>query len=409
MSKAKKPLAGIKILDLTWVLSGPFATSILLSLGAEVIKVEAPKFGDYTRTFAPFRNGASGYFFSLNRGKKSITLNLKTEQGKTVFRDLVKKVDVVTENFLPGIMDGMGLGYEDLQKINPRIIYGSIHGFGTFGPYAKWPAVDPVAQAMGGLMAQTGFADGPPLKTGPGIADNIPALYLVIGILTAILERKETGLGQRIEVSMMDAVFTVLEDGVIRASMNGEALPRRGNLDPLGAPWDTFRTEDGKWMMICTIGSAKSMAVFNYIGRDDIVAEYGGDDEAASAKIADNIIPLNQIFAAWAIQHTADEVIESLHQFNIPCGIVKEVSELINDPHLLARNMIAEVDHPKLGKVKTYNMPIMFNGHNMEIGQNESSFDPELGENNQQVLQALLGLSAAEVEQLYAAGALWKK
>ena len=171
-----KPLTGCKILDLTWVYSGPYATSLLLDLGAEVIKVEGPRFGDHTRTFPPFKNGDSGYFYAINRGKQSIALNLKSDEGKALFRQLVQKVDVVTENFVPGVMDRMGLGYEELKKINPRLIYGSIHGFGTWGPYADWPGVDPVAQAMGGLMKQSGFAGGPPLKTGPAVADALAGI-----------------------------------------------------------------------------------------------------------------------------------------------------------------------------------------------------------------------------------------
>jgi len=409
MITTNKPLSGYQILDLTWVYSGPYCTSILLDLGADVIKVEGPKYGDHTRTFPPFKNGGSGYFYSLNRGKKSVSLNLKSEEGKALFRDLVKKVDVVTENFVPGVMERMGLGYEELKKINPRIIYGSIHGFGSFGPYADWPGVDPVAQAMGGLMSQSGFIGGPPLKTGPAVADAIAGIYLALGIVSAILQRGKTGNGRRIEVSMMDAVFSVLEESVVRASMTGDALPRRGNTDPLGAPWDAFESSDGKWVMMCSIGGAKFESVYSYIGRNDLVAEYGGDGEEASEKRADNLAMLNQVFAKWAIQKTADELIDIIHSLHIPCGVVKDVVDLLDDPQLKARNMVVDIDHPKLGKIKTYNMPVMFDGKNMGIDSKDNPLDPEIGESNSQVLGDLLGISADKIRELYEIGALWKK
>lgn len=409
MTTTNKPLSGYQILDLTWVYSGPYCTSVLLDLGADVIKVEGPKYGDHTRTFPPFKNGGSGYFYSLNRGKKSVSLNLKSEDGKALFRDLVKKVDVVTENFVPGVMERMGLGYEELKKINPRIIYGSIHGFGSFGPYADWPGVDPVAQAMGGLMSQSGFTGGPPLKTGPAVADAIAGIYLALGIVAAILERGKTGAGRKIEVSMMDAVFSVLEESVVRASMTGDALPRRGNTDPLGAPWDAFESSDGKWVMMCSIGGAKFESVYSYIGRNDLVAEYGGDGEEASEKRADNLAMLNQVFAKWAIQKTADELIDIIHSLHIPCGVVKDVIDLLDDPHLKARNMVVDIDHPKLGKIKTYNMPVMFDGKNMGIDAKDNPLDPEIGESNSQVLGDLLGISADKIGELYEIGALWKK
>jgi len=408
MVTTNKPLSGYKVLDLTWVYSGPYCTSLLLDLGADVIKVEGPKCGDHTRSFPPFKNGGSGYFYGLNRGKKSIALNLKSEEGKAIFRDLVKKVDVVTENFVPGVMDRMGLGYEELKKINPKIIYGSIHGFGSFGPYFDWPGVDPVAQAMGGLMSQSGFTNGAPLKTGPAVADAIAGMYLALGIVSALMEREKTGTGRKIEVGMMDAVFSVLEESVVRASMTGDALPRRGNTDPLGAPWDAFETSDGKWVMMCSIGGAKFEAVYSYIARSDLIAEYGGDGEEASAKRADNLAMLNKIFADWAITKTADELVDIIHELHIPCGVVKDVVDLLNDPHLKARNMVVDIDHPKLGKIKTYNNPIMFDGKNMGIDSKDNPLDPELGENNQQVLQDVLGLSLDEIKKLYENGALWK-
>jgi crotonobetainyl-CoA:carnitine CoA-transferase CaiB-like acyl-CoA transferase len=404
-----KPLSGYKILDLTWVYSGPYCTVLLRDMGADVIKVEGPKFGDHTRTFPPFKNGGSGYFYGLNRGKKSIALNLKSDEGKQIFKDLIKQVDVVTENFVPGVMERMGLGYEELKKINPKLIYGSIHGFGSFGPYADWPGVDPVAQAMGGLMSQSGFPGGAPLKTGPAVADAVAGMYLALGIVAALMDREKTGEGRKIEVGMMDAVFSVLEESVVRASMTGDALPRRGNTDPLGAPWDAFLTKDDQWVMLCSLGGEKFARVYDYIGRADLVAEYGGDTEEAFGKRADDLAMLNKAFADWAITKNADELMDLIHGWRIPCGIVKDVVELLDDPHLKARNMVVDIDHPRLGKIKTYNNPIMFDGKNLGIEKGENILDPEIGESNAQVLHDLLGMKDDEIAKLYENGVLWNK
>ncbi|MDD5448865.1 MAG: CoA transferase, partial [Actinomycetota bacterium] len=345
-----RPLSGVKVLDLTWVYSGPFTTLLLLDLGAEVVKVEGPPFGDLTRILPPMHNEWSGYFYMLNRGKKSVAINLKKEEGKKIFLDLVKHFDVVTENFVPGTMDKLGVSYDAIKLANPRIIYGSISGFGSFGPYAHLPSVDPVAQAMGGLMSLTGYPGMPPLKTGPAIADSLAGLYLAVGILAALRSRDQTGEGQKLEVSMMDSVFSALEESVIRASMTGNALPARGNTDPLGAPWDAFQTKDGKWLMICTLAGEGTEKVFRAIGRDDIADKYKGDTEEAIEARSRDLAFLNKVFAEWAATKDSQELKDFFLELRTPCGEVKDVTELLEDPHLKARNMVVDIDHPLLGK-----------------------------------------------------------
>jgi crotonobetainyl-CoA:carnitine CoA-transferase CaiB-like acyl-CoA transferase len=404
-AKEQKSLSGIVVLDLTWVYSGPYATLLLSDLGAEVIKIEGAG-GDYARSFPPFENGASGYFYSLNRGKKSISINLKTEAGRNLFLRLAEKADVVAENFVPGVTERLGIGYEDLKARNPRLIYGSIHGFGSFGPYAHLPAVDPVAQAMGGLMAQSGVSGGPPLKTGPAVSDALSGVYLALGIVAAIHERERTGEGRKIEVGMVDAVFSVLEEAVVRAAMTGNALPRRGNTDPLGAPWDAFETKDGKWIMVCALGGAMFEAIYRRIGRDDLAALYGGDDGAANAKRADDQPMLNSAFAEWAKERFAPEALSILQELRIPCGIVKDVTELLDDPHLTERNMVVAVDHPKLGRIKTYNDPIMFDGRSIGIAASETQLDPGPGEHAAEILREKLGLTDDAINALYENGGL---
>ena len=406
-SLREKPLENIKILDLTWVYAGPFTTMLLNDLGAEVVKLEGPPFGDLTRTVPPLRNGVSGYFYMLNRGKKSIALNLKHEEGKKLFFDLVKHFDVVAENFQAGALDNLGIGYDKAKQSNPGIIYASINGFGSFGPYSRMLCVDPIAQAMGGLMSQIGFPGHPPLKTGPAIADSLAGLYLALGIVSALRLRERTGVGRRIEVSMMDSVFSVLEESVIRASLTGSALPARGNTDPLGAPWDAFQTKDNRWVMICTLDARRFEEVYKYIGREDIAEEYKGFDEAASEKRARDLPKLNAIFAEWALTKTAEELAQAMINLQIPCGIVKEVTELLEDPHLKVRNMVVDIDHPKMGPVKTFNLPIKFFDTTVGIEEGENPLDPSLGEHTAEVLQSILGITDDELVQLKKEGAIW--
>lgn len=403
-----KPLGGIKILDLTWVYAGPFATQILGDLGAEIIKIEAAPVGDKTRIMPPFKNGYSGYFATLNRGKKSLALNLKKDKGREIFFALAKKCDVLTENFAPGALDQLGLSYEEVKKANPRIIYASASGFGSFGPYSKRPCIDPVGQAMGGLMSLTGYPDRSPLKTGPGIADAIMGLYLVNGVLAALRLRDLTGEGQRIEVAMMDSIFSVLEENVIKTSMEGEPAPRRGNLDPFGVPWDTFLTKDGKWVMVCAFSSPVFEELYGLMGRPDLVEKYKGDNLDAFLNRAANQAELNEVFGKWVRENMTADDLESLFiAMDAPMGIIKDVKELLDDPHLKAREMVVEVDHPKLGKVKTFNLPIKFFGAEAGVKPGKAPLDPEIGQHSNEILKTMLGKSDAEINALREEKVLW--
>lgn len=403
-----RPLSNIKVLDLTWVYAGPFATLILSDLGAEVVKVEAAPIGDKTRIIPPFKNGYSGYFATLNRGKKSIALNLKCARGREIFLDLVKEFDILAENFAPGALDKLGLGYEEVRKANPRIIYASASGFGSFGPYSNRPCIDPVGQAMGGLMSLTGYPEGSPLKTGPGIADSIMGLYSVAGILSALRMRDITGEGQRIEVAMMDCIFTVLEENVIKTSMEGVAAPRRGNTDPFGVPWDAFQTRDNRWVMVCAFSSPVFEELYGMMGRDDLVEQYKGDNIEAFLKRAGDQEMLNRIFAEWVRENMTAGELESLFiAMDAPAGIIKDVTELLEDPHLKERNMVVDVDHPRLGKVKTFNCPIKFFSADTGATPGQNPHDPELGENTNEVLGKYLGKNDAEIEALRKEGVIW--
>ncbi len=402
-----KPLAGVRILDLTWVYAGPFASMLLSDLGAEVIKLEGPPFGDWVRLAPPLKNGNSGYFYMLNRRKKSVALDLKSDKGKAIFFDLVKEFDVILENFKAGTLDTLGLGYEEVKKANPRIIYGSINGFGSDGPYSHMPCVDPIAQAMGGLMSLTGFPGQPPLKTGPAVADSLSGLYLALGIVSALRKMERTGVGSRLEVAMMDSVFSVLEEAVIRTSMTGDPGSSRGNTDPLGAPWDAFETNDGHWVMVCNLNPNNFDKIYKMIGRDDIVDEYGGFDEVAAEKRSGDLLKLNAIFADWAKTKSVGEFQETLLKMSIPNGVVKNVNELLEDPQLKSRNMVVDVHHPTLGQVKTFNLPIKFFDHEMGILPDENPLEPGFGQHSRDVLKEILGMKDEEIENLKNEQVIW--
>ncbi|MEA2101488.1 MAG: CoA transferase [Thermodesulfobacteriota bacterium] len=402
-----RPLEGIRVLDLTWVYAGPHGTLLLKDMGADVVKLEGPPYGDYTRFFPPFKNNSSGYFYMLNRGKKSIAVNLKKDRGKDLFLELCKHFDVVVENFVAGTMEHLGLGYEKIKEVNPGIIYAAIHGFGSWGQYSYLPCVDPVAQAMGGLMSLTGLPGGSPLKTGPAVADALAGTYMSHGILAAIIARNRTGKGQRLEVSMMDCVFAALEESVIRASMTGDALPLRGNTDPLGAPWDAFLTKDDKWVMVCSFGGKNFYKIYTEIGRSDLAEQYKGDDMDAIDRRSKNLPMLNAAFAKWAKTKTSDEVMSFMYERNIPSGVVKDITELLEDPHLIARDMVIDIDHPILGKVKINNMPIKFSDSQAGLKPGDNPMEPKLGEDTQKILTDLLGMDSPEITALREQGVIW--
>lgn len=401
-----KPFDGIRILDFTWVYAGPFATMILADLGCEVIKIEAPPYGDWTRTAPPMKNGHSGYFYMLNRGKKSIAIDLKTEKGRDIFLNLVKNSDVVTENFRAGTLEKLNVGYDTAKKINPRIIYGSINGFGSSGPYSHRPCVDPIAQAMGGLMSLTGFPGQPPLKTGPAVADSLAGMYLAMGIMAALRQREKTGEGERVEVAMVDSVFSVLEESVIRTSMTGDSLPARGNTDPLGAPWDSFETKDKRWVMVCNLNPNRFSDLYRKIGREDIAIAYEGNNEDASEKRSKDLAKLNKVFAEYAKTKTSEELEAFLLEMSIPNGIVKDVKELLDDPQLKYRNMVVDVNHPKLGNVKTFNLPIKFFENQIGLDVKENPSDAQLGQHTKEVLRGILGIDDRGLKTLQDEGVI---
>ncbi|MFC1952861.1 CaiB/BaiF CoA transferase family protein [Chloroflexota bacterium] len=389
-----KPLSGIRILDLSWVLAGPFATMVLSDLGAEVIKLERPESGDLARGTSPFINGESAYFMNLNRGKKSITINLKTTQGKRLFMKLVKNIDVIVENFVPGTMKKLGLDYEVVKKQNPGIIYASISGFGQTGPCAQQRALDIIIQAMGGMMSITGEPDGPPVRPGASLGDITAGLFTTIGILTAIIERKKSGRGQMLDISMLDCQLAILENAFIRFFATGKIPERTGTRHPTYTPFQAFESKDGYIVISMVGGTRNQWPLFcAIIGRLDLM-----DDERfeTGESRTSHYIELEPILSEVMKTKTTEKWIKELSEVGIPCGPINNIEQVTKLPQVIDRDMIKEVPHPRLGKVKMINSPVKLSRTPAGI----DGISPDLGQDTEQLLNEQLGMSKKEIEKL---------
>lgn len=387
------PLEGLRILDLTWVLSGPFATMVLGDLGAEVIKIERLKVGDIARGNGPHINGVSTYFASLNRGKKSVTINLATQKGKEIFLGLVKTADVVVENFVPGVMKRLGLDYPALKEVNPRLIFASCSGFGQTGPYSSKPALDIIVQSMGGIVSVTGEQGRPPVKPGASIGDITAGLFLAVSILAAIQERHKSGLGQAIDISMLDCQMALQENAFVRYLSTGEVPERLGTRHPVFTPFQVFETSDG-YVAVATMGGAQDQwPIFcSVIGRLDIIDDPRFETGWLRTQ---NYAVLEPIMNAAMKSKTAKDWIKDFEEVSIPCGPVNTIAQVAADPQVAHRNMIVETQH-KSGNFKVINSPIRLSRTPTHVRQGA----PDLGENTAEVLKQLLGTSDSEIQQM---------
>jgi CoA:oxalate CoA-transferase len=391
------PLEGIKILDATWALSGPYGTMTLCDLGAETIKVERPGSGDVARTNIPFFKELSLYFASVNSGKKSIAIDLKTEEGKALFLELIKHVDILAENFVPGTMDRLGIGYEVLKKHNPRLIYAACSGFGQTGPYRERPALDIIAQGMSGIMSITGEEGGPPLRVGVSIGDIVAGLYLAVGILSAVIERQKSGLGQMVDVSMLDSQVAIMENAFVRYLNTGEVPQRIGTRHPLVTPFQAFQTKDG-YMVVSAGGGIEQWAVFTeLIGRPELLSDDRFDNAGLRTKHHKILEP---IIAAALKEKTTQEWIAIFEPRGVPCGPLNSIPEAAVDPQILRREMFAEVVDYKERKLKICNTPVKLSRTPAKIEKGA----PGLGEHTHEVLSGLLGLNEARIKELEARG-----
>ncbi|MCG8478041.1 MAG: CoA transferase, partial [Spirochaetales bacterium] len=339
MSK-EKPLAGLRVLDMTRVLAGPFATMLLADLGADVLKIEMPGVGDDSRHFGPFKNGRSLYFVSINRGKRSMTLNLKTETGKEIFRRLVEEHDILVENFRPGVMEKLGFGYEALREINPRLIYAASSGYGHTGPDSRKPAYDILAQAAGGLMSVTGWPGAPPTRVGCSIGDIGAALFTAIGILAAVSQRCETGVGQKIDVAMLDCQVAILENALARYQVDGMSPEPLGNRHPTISPFQAYKAKDD-WIVIAIGNDGLWQTFCEVVERTDLASDARF---ATNPKRTENLEELNAIVESLLAQRTVGEWSGIFSERGIPHSRINQIEQVVQNRQIHARNMIATVE-----------------------------------------------------------------
>ncbi len=385
-------LDGIRVLDLSRVMSGPFCTAMLADLGAEVIKVEMPEVGDDGRHFGPYRDGESAYFMLLNRGKKSMTLNLKSDRGRGILEALVRSSDVLIENFRPGVADRLGIGYEALEPLNPGLIYASISGFGQNGPLADRPAYDLVVQAMSGLMDVTGPRDGPPTAIGESMADVCAGMFAAWGISTALFARERTGKGRHLDIAMLDSMFSIMLTELSLQLYSDRAPVRVGSRHPVTYPVDAFEAKDGHVVMV--VSSDRAFGAFcKAIGRPAL----SGDERFRTNADRDaNEGALKAIIEAWTSERTAVEIVEAMDAAGIPAAPVLSVADVADSAHIASREMISTVGHPTLGDIPLVHQPVRFSGAEREFQRPP----PGLGEHTRELLASLLGLGDAEIEAL---------
>lgn len=393
----KKALENIRVLDFTRVLAGPFCTMMLADLGAEVIKVERPIEGDDARSFGPFVGKESAYFMSINRNKKSICLNLKKSEAVETVKKLVSKVDVLVENYRPGVMDKLGLGYEVLQKVNPRLIYASSSGFGSTGPYSQLPAYDLILQGMGGIMSITGDNAEHPVKVGSSIADIFAGIFCAIGILAALNHREKTGKGQMVDVSMLDCQVAILENAISRYFVSGVNPVPIGNRHPSIAPFATLHTSSG--FLNIAVGNDSLWEKFcGLIGRPDLLNDDRFVDNDSRNR---NWNELQPILDGIMRTDSKENWIQRLQSAGVPCGPINTIAEVVSDPQVLHREMIVELEHPVAGKLKMPGCPIKLSATPASIERPS----PILGQDQEEILLGLLGLSREEFSKLKEVGA----
>ena len=403
----RRPLTGVRILDLTNLYTGPYCTMILAGLGAEIIQIERPGIGNLIRNNAPFV-GPKGIsmerktpedmtLIMLKRGrdKKSITLNLKTHKGKQIFKDLVKISDVVIENFTYGVMQRLGLAYEDLKPLNPGIVYCSITGFGHESLNRERGSYDIVGQAMSGFMAVTGSPDGPPMSAGILLGDALPAIFSALGIMAALYHKKQTGQGQKIDMAQRDCLLALICDEAFEIYEKIGLPLRVGNRTQRFAPYNAYETKDG-YVVFGVVTEEQFQNLLRVIGREELIGDPRYASHPKRLKVVDE---LDEIILQWSRTKKKDEAVDALLQRKIPCGPVLEINELGNDPDLERRKMLVDLIHPTLGVIEGVKGP----GFPIKLSECPHDFDqpaPYLGQHNEEIYGDLLGYDETAIEKL---------
>ena len=392
-AKDKAPLSGIRVLDLSRVLAGPFCSMLLADLGAEIIKVEMPGRGDDTRAYPPNINGVSSYFLSINRGKKSITLDLKDKQAREALYRIAKKCDVVLENFRPGVTKRLGVDYDTLKEHNPRLVYCSISSFGQTGPYAQWPGYDLIIQGMGGLMGVTGEEGKPPVRIGVAMTDIGTGMYATIGILSALFSRLITGKGQYVDVSMMDGSISWMTYAAGNYFATGKNPERLGSAHPSIVPYQAFTAGDGKHLLIAAGNDRLFQMLCDGMNLGDLKQDerFKGNEDRVK-----NRVELISLLEQEFLGKERDEWLTILKEIGFPCAPVYSIDEIFRDPQVLHREMLMEMEHPKAGTIKQIGPVLKFS----ESQSNFSLPPPLLGEHTEEILRDLADYSDEEIKKL---------
>ena len=391
-----KALEGIRVIDMTHNQAGPACAQILAFLGADVIKLEEPQKGDVARVNMRDKADSDSLFFLLfNANKRSLTLNLKSNDGKRLFREVIAKSDVLLENFGPGALDRLGLGWDALHKLNPRLIYATIKGFGTYGPYRDYKSYEPIAQAMGGAMSITGFPENPPTYVVPAIGDSGTGMHMAIGILAALQQRHATGKGQHVEVSMQDAVVNIIRVSLRDHQRFGHAMERRGNQMGQTVPSTVYPCAGGgpnDYVFINASQQPMWIAMLKAMGQPELTEDARFATEAARWE---HRAALNAIIEEWTRGRSKHEVMRILGEAGVPCGACQDTGEVLADPHLKARQMIVDVDYPSRGTYQTVGCPIKLSESPARVSR-----PPLLGEHTAALLGELCGVGPDEVGRL---------
>lgn len=399
MENATAPLSGVTIIDVGQIYNGPYCTFLLAMAGANVIKIEPPR-GDPLRRRSVV-GGAALPFAMLNSNKNMVTLNLKSERGKEIFKELVSRGDAVVENYAPGTMEKLGLGYEELKKVNPSLVYAAGSGYGRSGPKSKYPAMDLTVQAMTGVMSTTGFPDRPPVKAGPAIADFFGGIHLYAGLMTALYARAVTGEGRLVEISMMEAVYPSLSSSLgLYYGSGGKAPPRTGNRHAglAEAPYNVYPTRDGHIAIICV-----SDAHWVYLTEAMQRPELGQDENFDTLKKrVDLMDEVDRIVSDFTSRHDKQPLFELLNAHRVPCAPVRTLDEVVNDEHLHERGALEWIDHPMYGRIPLQRSALRFEG------QEKVELRPsgELGRDNEAIYGGWLGFSKDEIAKLTGEGTI---
>jgi CoA:oxalate CoA-transferase len=394
------PLSGIRVLDLSRLLSGPFCTMLLSDLGAYVIKVERPGEGDPARILAPFVGEDSAYFISVNRGKKSITLNLSIQEGQKIVRDLIPHFDVLVENFVPGTAARFGLDYARVKELNPRLVYASISGFGQDGPSANRPALDIIVQAMGGMMSLTGEPGGPPLRPGASLGDSVAGVFCALAVLSALWQRQSSGLGQYIDMSMLDCQITMLENAFARYFASGKVPGPTGTRHPSATPFQAFHASDADFVVaLITDDAGTWQRLCRAAGLPELAADARFSNNSKRTQHADELENILQ--PVFSLQ-PAGYWLEHLTRAGIPCGPINNIETVSRDPQVVHRKMLASIPQTTKGSWLVANTPFKMSGSST----GPAGPSPGLGQHTREVLRDLLNLSNSEVDSLKFKGAI---